>query len=220
MTEQALRPSLEELTRDAGDIEKLLPELRGYVFDSPLGPMVKHPLVFQVGMFPHMANRAYEVKSVEVERLVGEGKLGDAIWHYERPWRMLMLHRWWKTGRVDRDRLRVLLPDIWRDTEQPHQFGRKPSELFRAAGPELLSDAPVPWATGDVLTVWRGGRPQGISWTLDRKRAEWFAGRFDGESVWRGTIEASKVWAYFERRNEQEVVLNPRRLKSKVAEGE
>lgn len=65
----------------------------------------------------------------------------------------------------------------------------------------------------DVLTVYRGVKPKGkvlaLSWTLSKKKAEWFANRFQSDgTVYRAKISREHVLAYFNCRNEQEVVLD------------
>ena len=52
-----------------------------------------------------------------------------------------------------------------------------------------------------------------LSWTLDRKVAEWFAHRFMSKGhVYAATILKKDILAYYDGRNEQEVVVDFRRL--------
>lgn len=69
----------------------------------------------------------------------------------------------------------------------------------------------------DVLTVYRGIKPKGevraLSWTLSKKKAEWFANRFQPDGVvYRAKIAKEHLLAYFNCRSEQEVVLDYRKL--------
>lgn len=72
---------------------------------------------------------------------------------------------------------------------------------------------------GDILTVYRGVTAynakniRALSWTIDRKKAEWFAHRF-GESgtVYTAQIKKSDVLAVFLCRGESEIVVNPKKL--------
>lgn len=73
------------------------------------------------------------------------------------------------------------------------------------------------WNLPDVLTVYRGVKPKGnvlaLSWTLSKKKVEWFANRFQSDgTVYRAKIAKEHVLAYFNCRSEQEVVLNYRKL--------
>ena len=69
----------------------------------------------------------------------------------------------------------------------------------------------------DMITVYRGVKPKGevlaLSWTLSRKKAEWFANRFQSDgTVYRAKIAKEHILAYFNCRSEQEIVLNYRKL--------
>lgn len=223
--QQKPMPEMPDWMKDAGDLTKLNPELRACVFEGEFGPMIKHPLVIQIGVIlPQQANDQLKHKRERIGNLVKEGKFTEAIWYFERPYRMTTVSHWFKTKQLDRDGLRRLLPGVWRDTEFPHQFGRTPAYLFRSATPPTLIDEAeggFPWLPGETLEVFRGGTGRGISWTLDRKKAEWFAKRFltDGKTkpVWRATVNANDVWAYFAGRGESEVVVDPRWLRDKAS---
>ena len=71
----------------------------------------------------------------------------------------------------------------------------------------------------DVLTVYRGVTPhnakavRALSWTLDQRTAEWFAHRY-GEhgTVYQAQIKKDHACALFLRRNESEVIVDPKHL--------
>ncbi len=75
-------------------------------------------------------------------------------------------------------------------------------------------------ALPQTITVYRGlqkdATAKALSWTLDKSVAEWFAHRFDynGEVI-EGTIDKNYVFAYFDRRNEKEIVLDYTRVRIK-----
>lgn len=73
----------------------------------------------------------------------------------------------------------------------------------------------------EFLTIYRGAnlneqgrRRYGLSWTRDRQTAEFFAWRFNpqdtGRAVFRTTIRAADVLAYFNTRGEQEIIADVR----------
>ena len=69
------------------------------------------------------------------------------------------------------------------------------------------------------VTVYRGVTSynakniKALSWTLDRDTAEWFAHRFGEEgAVYKAQIPKEHILAYFNGRNESEVVVNPQYL--------
>ena len=69
-------------------------------------------------------------------------------------------------------------------------------------------------------TVYRGigteSRENGISWTLDKEKATWFARRFSEGYVIQGTVEKKDILAFFNDRKEKEVISSPRNVKEKV----
>lgn len=68
----------------------------------------------------------------------------------------------------------------------------------------------------DILTVYRGvtpgHNPDGLSWTSDIEKAQWFANRFGSGYLLKGTARKKDVLAYFGRRREEEVVISPKKL--------
>ncbi len=79
-----------------------------------------------------------------------------------------------------------------------------------------------------VVTIYRGvsqhGTYYGVSWTDDRKKAEWFRNRFNGYTkdvpTYLLTANASKddILAYFNDRNERELVVNIEAIKDGIVE--
>jgi hypothetical protein len=65
--------------------------------------------------------------------------------------------------------------------------------------------------------IYRGGTPNGFSWTLDQPRATWFANRFKAigivDDVYTMLVTKEDVLWYTDERNEQEVVLFPNQKK-------
>ena len=66
----------------------------------------------------------------------------------------------------------------------------------------------------DKITVYRGYVPRqnknGLSYSLDRSKAEWFAKRFaDNGKVIVKKVEKTDIFALLTDRNEDEVILTP-----------
>jgi hypothetical protein len=78
----------------------------------------------------------------------------------------------------------------------------------------------------ETFTIYRGvavGRnPKGLSWTQNLETAKWFAHRFDQKDkkgyIQIGTAKKENVLAYFNTRNEDEIVYNSRRLQISIYE--
>ena len=119
-----------------------------------------------------------------------------------------------------------LLADAWILEECPNQdrnvSKRELLDLFRSVPPELLMDEEeraVYQSLEDIVTVYRGvtsynaKNVKALSWTLDRNTAEWFAHRFGEEgTVYEAQIQKEHILAFFNGRNESEVVVDPKYL--------
>ncbi len=76
-------------------------------------------------------------------------------------------------------------------------------------------------ALPDVITAYRGshtmaGAVKGLSWTVDKEKAVWFAKRFQPKKSWLATIEIPKeeVLAAFTCRGESELIISTSRGRS------
>jgi hypothetical protein len=121
------------------------------------------------------------------------------------------------------------LADSWVVSENPNQDVNVNTALaakwFAEADKKYLMDEQeydVYSSLPQNIIVYRGvgvgGKKWGLSWTSNYKKAEWFAGRFN-EGNRRGYIlkaDADKkdILAYFNSRNEDELVINPKKLKN------
>lgn len=118
------------------------------------------------------------------------------------------------------------LREAWLMTEFPNADPNlslaEKVRFFRKADPKLLmskSDYARFLSLPDELVVYRGvnrkGSYKGLSWTIDKERAEWFASRWEWNSaVYRATVAKADVLAYFGERSEEEIVLDSRKLKN------
>lgn len=71
----------------------------------------------------------------------------------------------------------------------------------------------------ETFTIYRGvtpGRnPDGMSWTRDLSKADWFSRRFGDGYVLEGIANKKDVLAFFSRRGEEEVVIEAKKVKNK-----
>ena len=131
----------------------------------------------------------------------------------------------WRNALSEKD-LGQLLSTAWTQEECPNQdcnvSKRELVALFRSVPPESLMDEEeraAHQALEDTVTVYRGVTPynakniRALSWTLDRKTADWFAHRFGEEgTVYEAQIRKEHILALFTGRNESEVIVDPRHL--------
>ncbi len=115
------------------------------------------------------------------------------------------------------------LSDMWITMEFPNADTNVTKaefvSFFQNADKKLLMDKKeyaVYTALPEEVTVYRGvgkhGKVNGLSWTLDLEKAKWFANRFEPVGVYKAKINKKYVLAYFNGRNEHEIVLDYRKL--------
>ncbi|MBR5596647.1 MAG: hypothetical protein IKW30_04480 [Lachnospiraceae bacterium] len=114
--------------------------------------------------------------------------------------------------------------NIWTTQERFHDCGMTKTKLIKfmkMADKEIsLPDNIELLSDNDMVTIYRGVRIndyKGLSWTVDKQRAEWFAKRFgiNGENgyVFTGQIKKKDIIAFFDSRNEVEIVCDYRKVK-------
>lgn len=207
---------------DAFEVVDLHPDLIPHVYDGEVGRILHHPLVIEAFFAPHMhkmANRIYESKLAALARATLAEDWHSVVFLHERPYRLnaftdiaetLTDQEYWE-----------LLASIWMDTESLSSDQDEWLECLEAdrSGRALHMMDEVEWAAWaelpEQVTVYRGynadeGNPNGLSWTLNRERAEWFAKRFHREGVLlTAVVPKGVVIAVLLGRGEDEVVINP-----------
>lgn len=120
----------------------------------------------------------------------------------------------------------MLLGKFWTEEENPNGDVNVPVSLsarwFKSADKRVLmyddeyktyKDLP------EAFTAYRGitpGRnPDGMSWTRDLSKADWFSRRFGDGYVLEGIANKKDVLAFFSRRGEEEVVIEAKKVKNK-----
>jgi hypothetical protein len=213
----------DELTRLLHDrTTPLDPELEPFMEDSPFGPCLKHPLVFQVPFHSGaLANRQLEQKRKALAEAIDEGKWMTAVWIHERPYRIEVLLEF--ADHMDDRVFWEVLGAIWTDSENIWQndaewrslwASERPGREFAMDDDEREGFKKLP----DIIQVYRGciseENEDGMSWTTDLRIAEFFAKRFaqlrSGDPIILcGTAKKADVLFYGLGRNESEVVVLP-----------
>ena len=180
-------------------------------------PMIKHPLcfsIFHTEAMNHRMNQYLNYKLEATEEALERKEYETFIFLHERPYR---LEAFMEVERnlSDEDYWKIL-GEVWTDSENIWQNKHVWAVLFMSQRSgrenfmneeerELFEKLP------ETLTIHRGYQPRknktGFSFTLDKKKAEWFADRFfkDGDVVTK-KVQKSKVFAYLTRRNESEII--------------
>lgn len=120
----------------------------------------------------------------------------------------------------------LILGDAWLRSEQPNHdpnlSQKQLLKMFAVADPKILMEDVEQKRLSEldvVVTVYRGthsdkpNSERALSWTLNRDTAQWFANRYgkDG-TLYEAKIEKEHIHALFLRREESEVILDPKYL--------
>ena len=152
-----------------------------------------------------------------------EDPLTSLLVHISKPYRVQFLD--FIKDYISGEELGKLLSWVWTQTEFPNQYGTGMlMELFKRADKDSLMDGgekKILDGLPEVVEIYRGtqvkkAKIRGLSWTLSKAKAKWFADRWKTKSgkVYKATIARKDIYAYFDGRGEQEVVVNARRLKN------
>jgi hypothetical protein len=143
----------------------------------------------------------------------------SALAKIDRRERMRALMFWARAW--PQSQLAELVTLVWQDTEFPHKYGPgRVVTLFNLAGAPFTDGPALPT---EPITIYRGvlepyGTPRGVSWTQSYGRALWFANRFSAVGgnplVYQATVTPDGILAVFDGRREDEVVVNPHRLRN------
>jgi hypothetical protein len=206
-------------------ITELHSDLADYVFpDETFGQVIHHPLVIWFmplnSMTVDMVNTQYEQKRKAVEEALDKCEYERYIWLHERPYRLQAFISLVESNAeiADADYWKII-GDIWTDTENAYANLNEWEELFgsnRSERNNMMNKEEIAELNSmpETLTIYRGClhglNEDGVSWTTDRDRAEWFANRFGSKGlepcVLQQEIRKDEVIAYFTRRGESEVL--------------
>jgi hypothetical protein len=203
-----------EMLKQYSNVE-LNPELQKFVVETEIGKYIKHPLVFSPLVLPGLANQMLEQKYNQLRKALDTKNFSQYVFLHERPYRVSVFkdikheltdENYWK-----------LLSSIWTDTENSYQDLGTWKNLFKSKRGQrhnLMTEDELNTmeSLDDTVTIFRGCvknlNEDGLSWTLDKERAEWFANRFDQEGiVIEKAIGKEKIVAYFSGRGEEEIIV-------------
>lgn len=207
------------------DPEPLIPQLEEALITTEQGyRFVHHPFV--VSLYDeHMnaqLNKMYQQKSHLAEQALERKRWIQYINWHERPYRTTaMLDLMDDPALLQDEEYWEVLSWVWIDQENPDDFPEVWYPLFasdRGSREWLMNEderkafAELP----DMVTVYRGGTDgyeHGLSWTTERRVAEFFANRFNAQGeVWHATLPKTSFLCYLLSRNEYELIMDPREV--------
>jgi hypothetical protein len=204
---------------------ELLPELERCVVQTASGmTFIMHRLFHQpfIPGTEQGVNDSFRRKRAVVERELKAENWTRYLLHIEKPYRVEAFYeiaddigdaeRWWEIAGW-----------IWTDTENCHQNVLYWRELFEHAPPGDPMDADdreVFDRLPDEIVVYRGTNAEdkmgaGMSWTISKKKAEWFAQRLymadrcTQPRVLTGRVLKEDVIGYLNSRGEDEIIALP-----------
>jgi hypothetical protein len=197
--------------------EELHEDLKPCLSKNPF-PMLRHPLMYHMMYTEQMnalINKQYEYKKQALLKYKEQKDWAGCVFVYERPYRLsafLEVER----NLSDKDYWEIL-SSIWIDSENIWQNKETWKNLIKSDRAEkqffMIEEEQEYLANlADVVTVYRGciknKNKTGLSYTLNKSKAEWFAKRFgkDGVVIER-EVKKSKIFAYLNGRNEDEVIV-------------
>ena len=207
-----------------GGSEPLHPDLVPYLDEDSDQPVLHHRFIIDIGVDPvryEAINGLYRQKLAYARKAFRNQDWVKYVFLHERPYRLSALRRCFRSGLIGEGYWH-LVAQVWIDSENIHQYGKQWRALWSAdttgrnqamTTGEQQAHANLP----DETTVWRGtayrDSIQGLSWTTDRAKAEWFArrslDRYRGKGpalLVTGTVRREDVFAVIFQRKENEVV--------------
>ena len=213
-------------------------ELQDHIVDGPLGKMLHHPLmieiVFNLDSMPEEMVTAvvdlYLRKKADVEKAIDQEDWERFVFLHERPYRLeALLEAVW-CG-IDPQDLWPLIGRVWQDSENIFEQITHWYNLWTSESEELRPLAMSEQERMAIelmpqsITVYRGSSHSeeaarnGLSWTINRDRAVWFANRFTKNGyLATGQLNKADIWAFFDGRDEYEVVAHPQSITDTVVE--
>jgi len=123
---------------------------------------------------------------------------------------------------LTRQEFSYFLGYVWTESENPNQdvnvSVEEATEMFKRSEKEFLmlpEELIMYKRLPNELEVYRGvatGRnPDGLSWTNSLSTAKWFSQRWQqGGYIRKGIVKKEKILSYFNRRDENELVISPK----------
>lgn len=216
--------------------EQLLDELRPFLVSGPVGwPMLKHPYLYEMIVDLDKAaliNERFKHKKRTIEQYYNDKNYSGVLALAERPYRLEEFRKfcndipdkeyWESLGWIwtDSENIwemfdtwKIMLNDVSRNPTEFRQFMMDEEER------KVFDKLP------EIITIYRGcsiHNKMGFSWTLDISVAMTFVNRLRRKREVRYLIKAEcnkeNVIAYFDGRNEKEIVVDSQQVTVRTTE--
>lgn len=196
-------------------------ELMCYIHETPSGvDLLKHlfsttPVGSDIDGYCDLFINRIARSEVAFRAAIEDNNAKIAMMMIAQPLKLTALLSLYHENLIKPSEFTDVLFDTWVDVEYPNQYGKAKSywvELFSSPQRDRTyhhqSDKLIFDALGDVVTVYRGGSIEGLSWTLDEEQAAWFADRGDEPAaLYRAEVKKEDIVLFSDAREESEVVI-------------
>jgi len=187
---------------------KLLDNLENYIQeDANLGKIFHSPWVimpfYNEGLNSYI-NDIYKAKKAKISESLKNKDYNSYIFLHERPYRLEALLK--IIDELPENNIDLII-SVWIDSESPSTNLFVWKSIFNSIKEGFQSTMEnLP----EFITIYRGycsENDKGISWTLSKEVADFFANRFgEAGKVKSITINKNKAWGYTNNRNEEEII--------------
>lgn len=164
-------------------------------------------------------------KQTRIERINKADRFSQCLSAINKGNRFDYLNWLHKEGLITDQECANAVYSIWTMQENFYRCGMSKEKLIKmmkmAEKSPLLQSDIDDLSDEDTVTIYRGVKVnnyRGLSWTIDKNIAEWFASRFghngDKRYMFTGIINKKDILALFSSRNEKEVVCDYRKIKN------
>jgi hypothetical protein len=215
--------------------EELNPELALYVETGSHYQMIHHRLMIQVPYnetLNKIANAQFKFKKEKLQAAIDSENWPSYVFIHERPYRIEALQEVLFDFYPSDEVALSLIASVWVDSENIYQNFESWQEIWNYAAnvdnrhkflmntEEIAALAAMP----DTIEIYRGtsyeSSIKGMSWTTNKKKAIWFAQRMcnldQGPLLASAMVKKENVLAFFQGRNESEIVVDPEKIENLV----
>lgn len=204
-------------------MKELNPELKEFYVEDALLPMIRHPYVYVVPFLGteieiEQANKRYQYMTEKLKTSLKKKHYEAYVFLHERPYRLeafteimnyLLPSEYWS-----------ILSNVWYDSENIWQnkkvwkslfLNEKRYKKFFMTEREQRFFDKLPTHFKVYRGCHEGKNEHGFSYSLDKEQAIWFSKRFlqghENPKLIERFIDKKDVFAYIDRRNEQEIII-------------
>lgn len=204
--------------------------------ETELVPIIKHPFTdYSIVCFNKNGNNkcidlikdsdgCIKWKEYMAERINDSKRAYEIYMMITKPYCLMFCS--WAAPFLSQNEFSEILSDAWMRSEYVNNNGclscEQLTDMFKSANPIYLmtnEEYNKYIKLDETVEIYRGVTSfnkdsiYALSWTLNQRTAEWFASRFgENGTVFEAKIKKENIFALYERRNESEIIVDPKYL--------